>query len=217
VKPSLFIASILFAMHLAIGVKAQEMVEYTLDFSFEDGIYLDFMAFKSNDPIPITHVISDKDIRSPNYMEQVTDEEYIRYFDGFGEQRTVATDKIWGYAFNGKAFIGYGDGFFRMPMLGTITHFTAAVTTYRMMSDPMMMSPGMMPYREVPVQELRQFILDMRTGKVLPYSEEHVLSLMTDADELVRDFEKLKRKQRQQQLILLIRRYNERFPLFFPE
>lgn len=204
-------------MGLAFQLNAQQMVEYDLDFSFDDGIYLDFQDFKANNPIPITHLISGHDIRLPDYMEQVTDEEIIAYFDQLGEKRSVASNKIWGYTFNGKPFIGYGDGFFRMPMLGTITHFTAAVTTYRMMSDPMMMSPGMMPYREVPVQELRQFILDMRCGKVLPYTEENVLMLMSNATDLVNDFEKLKKKQRQQQLYLLIRRYNERHPIYFPE
>lgn len=200
-----------------VSVRAQEMVEYTLDFDFEDGIYLGFEDFKANNPVPITHIISKHDIRLPDFMEQVTAETVITYFDPLGEQRSVATADIWGYSHNGKAFIRYGDGFFRIPIIGSICHFTAAVTTYRMMSDPMMMGPGMMPYREVPVQELRQFIMDMRTGKVLAYTEEHVLSLMASDPELVERFNALKKKERQQQLLLFLRRYNDRYPLYFPE
>ncbi len=103
-------------------------------------------------------------------------------------------------------------------MMGTITHFTATVTTYRMMSDPMMMHPGMMmPYREVPVQELRQFVLDMRSGKILPHTDDNVMALMASAPDLVHEFSKLRKKQRQQQLMLFIRRFNERYPLYFRE
>lgn len=193
------------------------MVEFDPDFRFHDGIYLDFQDFKANNPIPITHIISAHDIRLPDFMELVTDEDVVTYFDMLGEQRSAATKDIWGYAHNGKAFISYGDGFFRMPMMGTITHFTAAVTTYRMMSDPMMMNPGMMPYREVPVQELRQFVLDMRSGKVLPFSEDNVLTLMNSEPELVDAFLAQRKKQRQQSLMLYIRRYNERYRLYFPE
>lgn len=194
------------------------MVQYDLDFMFGDGIYLGFEDFRNNRPIPVTHIISQHDIRLPDYMELVTSEESVRYFDRFGEERTVATEDLWGYAFNGKAMIMHGDGFFRMPLLGTITHFTALVTTYRMMSDPMMMHPGaMMPYREVPVQELRQFLLDMRTGRVLQYSEENALQLMSTDPDLVEEFSNLRKKQRQQSLILFIRKYNDRYPLYFPE
>jgi len=193
------------------------MVEFDLDFRFDDGVYLGFQDFKANNPVPITHVISKHDIRLPDYMEQVTAEEVITYFDPHGEQRSVATKDIWGYAFNGKGFIQYGDGFFRMPMMGTITHFTAAVTTYRMMSDPMMMSPGMIPYREVPVQELRQFILDMRSGAVVPYTEDNVLKMMGSEPDLVDAYLALRKKQRQQSLMLYIRKYNDRYPLYFPE
>ena len=196
---------------------AQQQVAFDLDFRFHDGIYLTFGDFRNNNPVPITHIISHHDIRLPDYMESVTGENIIRYYDNLGTERSVGSHEIWGYAFNGKAFIGYGDGYFRMPMMGTITHFTAAVTTYRMMSDPMMMHPGMMPYREVPVQELRQFVLDMRSGKVLPYAEENVMSLMYTEPDLVREFSALRKKQRQQQLMLFIRRFNERHPLHFPE
>lgn len=195
----------------------QQMVEFDLDFRFDDGIYLGFQDFRNNNPIPITHIISNHDIRLPDYMEQVTDADFITYFDPHGEQRSVATNDVWGYAFNGKAFIQYGDGFFRMPMMGTITHFTAAVTTYRMMSDPMMMNPGMMPYREVPVQELRQFVLDMRSGVVVTYTEDNVLKMMGSEPDLIDAFLAQRKKQRQQSLMLYIRKHNDRYPLYFPE
>jgi len=206
----------LIAMLPFAGV-AQHMVAYDLDFSFKDGIYLSFGDFKANNPVPVTHIISKHDIRLPDYMEQVMEADMVRYYDNFGEERTLKTSALWGYSFGGKAFIQHGDGFFRMPIFGAITHFTAAVTVYRTVSDPMMMNPGMMPYREVPVQELRQFILDMRTGQVLAYTIENTLSLMPADRDLVDDFLKLKKKQQQEGLLLLIRKFNDRYPLYFPE
>jgi hypothetical protein len=207
-------------LFLGIGpAMGQVMVEYDIDFRFRDGIFLSFDDFKFNNPVPITHIISNHDIRLPDYMELVTDEPSIRFFDNLGEERTVSSDRIWGYAHNGKAFIGHGDGFFRMPLMGTITHFTAIITTYRMMSDPMMMThPGMMmPYHEVPVQEMRQFLLDMRSGKVFPYSVEVAIDLMASDPELSDELRKMNKRKRQQNVMMSIRRFNERYPLYFPE
>lgn len=202
---------------LPLLTRAQQMVAYDLDFRFNDGLYLSFIDFKNNDPIPVTHIISDFDIRLPSYMEDVTYGEVIRYYDRLGEERTVATEKVWGYAFGGKSFIQHGDGFFRMPVLGTITLFTAVVTTYQMVSDPMMMNPGMMPYREVPVQEMKQFLLDMRSGQVVGYTIENTLNLMAGDADLTDEFLKLKRRKQQEGLLILIRKYNDRYPLYFPE
>lgn len=200
-----------------MSTMAQQMVAYDLDFKFNDGIFLSFGDFKANNPIPVTHIISTHDIRLPDYMELVTEAAVVRYFDNFGEERSVKTSTLWGYSFGGKAFIQHGDGFFRMPIFGAITHFTAAVTVYRTVSDPMMMNPGMMPYREVPVQELRQFILDMRSGQVSPYTIDNTLALMPADRDLVDDFLKLKKKQQQEGLLLLIRKFNHRYPLYFIE
>jgi hypothetical protein len=196
---------------------AQQMVPYDLDFNFNDGIYLSFADFKTNNPIPVTYIISEHDIRLPDYMELVTEAEMVRYYNDLGEERSVKTSALWGYSFGGKAFIRHGDGFFRMPIFGAIAHFTAVVTVYQTVSDPMMMNPGMMPYREVPVQELRQFILDMRSGQVSPYTIDNTLALMPADRDLVDEFLKLKKKQQQEGLLLLIRKFNDRYPVYFPE
>jgi hypothetical protein len=207
-----------FLLFLApIGVAAQNMVPYDIDFSFNDGIYLSFSDFKSNNPIPVTYLISNHDIRLPDYMELVLEPEQIRYYDNLGEERMVKTSSLWGYSFAGKAFIQYGDGFFRMPIFGAVTLFSAAVTTYRVVNDPTMMNPGMMPYQTMPVQELKQFLLNMQTGKVSPYTIENTLEMMISAPDLVAEFTQLKRKKQEEGLLLLIRKYNDRFPVYFPE
>jgi hypothetical protein len=59
--------------------------------------------------------------------------------------------------------------------------------------------------------------LDVRNGKVLAYTEENALSLISTDAELVEQFGALKKKQSQQQLLLFIRRFNDRNPLYFPE
>ena len=200
-----------------ISVVAQNMVAYNLDFSFNDGVYLSFSDFKSNNPIPVTHIISNNDIRLPDYMELVLEPETLRYYDNLGEERIVKTTSLWGYSFGGKAFIQYGDGLFRMPIFGAITLFSAAVTNYRVMNDPTMMNPGMMPYQTMPVQELKQFLLNMQTGKVSPYTIENTLEMMISAPDLVAEFTQLKRKKQEEGLLLLIRKYNDRFPVYFPE
>jgi hypothetical protein len=57
----------------------------------------------------------------------------------------------------------------------------------------------------------------MQTGQVSPYTIENTLEMMVSAPDLVAEFTQLKRKKQQEGLLLLIRKYNDRFPVYFPE
>ena len=54
-----------------------ELVEYTPDFEFRDGIYPNFQAVKRNDPIPKTRLVTDADLFSRDFYEQVTQKKRI--------------------------------------------------------------------------------------------------------------------------------------------
>ena len=55
---------------LPYSVLAQQRIAYSTELVFKEGIYLTFQDFKNNNPVPITYIISDLDIRSEDYIDE---------------------------------------------------------------------------------------------------------------------------------------------------
>ena len=64
--------------------------------------------------------------------------------------------------------------------------------------------------------EMRQFIIDFETGKILEYTVESVEVLIMKDTELYDEFMSLRKKKKKQLKFLYIRKYNERNPLYLP-
>jgi len=60
-------------MLLPLHAQAQDSIVYDMDFEFYDGIYLDFLDFKNDNPIPFEDVISVKRMADPMFLEHVLD------------------------------------------------------------------------------------------------------------------------------------------------
>ena len=127
----------------------------------------------------------------------------------------VKTSDIWGYARKGSLYIQKGELFNRMPVLGSICHFVANVTVYNDRHyDPYYnYSYNVQPNT---TNELRQFILDFETGKVLEYNYESVLIILMRDEELYEEFNNLKKRKKREKKFLYVRKYNEKYPLYFP-
>lgn len=141
-----------FFLLLPSIVFGQQMVEYNPDFKFQDGIYLSFQDFKNNNPVPVTYILSDLDIRDKDYLELVLDTDSVVYFDNLLEERVISIQSIWGYAKNDRVYIGFNTvdgsaewqdrGWFPILSIGAYSYFTAVRYVTRYMSP----APGaMMP------------------------------------------------------------------------
>ncbi|MBL4586677.1 MAG: hypothetical protein JKX84_06445 [Flavobacteriales bacterium] len=121
----------------------QEREMYTPDFTFKDGIYLSFDDFKNDNPVPLTHILSDFDIRAANYLDLVLKADSVIYYDNHFEERAAATISVWGYAKGGKPFIGHDEiensddwqnrGWFPLLFVGSYSYFSALGTVIRSM------------------------------------------------------------------------------------
>jgi hypothetical protein len=217
------------------------MVQYTADFSFKDGLYIEFVDFKNNNPIPVTHIISDLDIRSVDYLEQVLQSDSVKYYDNLLEERSIAVNDLWGFCQKGRVFIGFGANssynnpaffdFYPLINIGAISFFSAMESYYRTMSagpnmgvgfrDPMMMNDNM----TVTESEQVQLLLHFETGKVLLAKRgelgsipvELVSQLIKSDPAVLSEFESLSGRDQKQKGMFYIRKYNERNPIFFPE
>ena len=233
----------LFAVELfAQSDSDPNLVKYTTEFKFREGFYLNFDQMKSNRPIPKSRILTSIDYKSNKFFDEVTEAQTLTYFDDFGTSQEVETSRLWGYSKNGILYINVQGTFNRVTIVGNICHFVANVTSYsNRYNSPYGYSPygygyspygyspygyGYSPYGYSPygygspnyrTTELKQFILDFNSGKVLEYENKNVEMLLMTDPELHDEFARLRSKKKQQLRFMYIRKFNERNPLFLPK
>ena len=200
----------------------QGMVKFTPDFAFNEGFYIVFDQVKNNAPIPPARLITDFDYTDPDFFNRVLDGKKIAYFDQFGIRQETEVDKLWGFSKNGALYIRIGEVFNRVTFIGSICHFVATITTYNSRYyDPYYYNPySYYRYMSTPSSysssEMKQFIIDFDTGKVLDYTVDSVEVLLMKDPELHDEFVSLRKKKKKQLKFMYIRKFNERNPLYLP-
>lgn len=185
-----FVTLILLVLMSSTWLSGQNKIEYTPNFEFKEGLYIGFEDFKNNNPIPITHVVSDFDIRDEDYLQNVLSADSVIYFDNMYEERRLAVVDLWGYCMQNRVFVGFGEkgsfnnpeffDFYPLLSIGRVSFFTAYEQYYRMMNaGPNIgfgigagMGMGMrdpMWNNDMTVTETGQvqLMLDVDTGKIL--------------------------------------------------
>jgi hypothetical protein len=204
-----------------------DMIRYTPDFKFKEGIFLSFDQVKQNNPIPRSSIITTVAYDDPTFYERVLHEKKIQVFDNLGTRQEIPVKNLWGFSRNGILYINVNDGSFRITIVGSICHFVASLTTYSNSYNPYYnygypystypYNPYYSPYSSTPTSEMRQYLLDFKTGNVLEYNEESVELLLMSDPELHDEFAALGNKKQKQMKFLYIRKFNERNPLYLPK
>ena len=211
----------------------RESIKYTHEFRFVDGIFMNFEQVKQNAPLPKYKILTNADYHDPDFFDKVLSNEVLYYFDDNATRNEVLLEDIWGYSRNGVVYIRIGENFNRITILGGICHFVGTVTiTDTRYSDPYYnrynpysynyynyYNNFYSPQRSTTYSrtEMKQFILDFETGKVMDYNTQNLeIALMRDT-ELYDEYAVLKSKERKQLKFLYIRKFNERNPIYFPK
>lgn len=198
------------------------MVQYTTDFRFQDGIYANFNMVKHNYPIPKSRIVTTVGLNDREFYDKITEEKWIVFYDDNGVQQELKSDNIWGYARNGVLYVNLGNGFHRLNFVGNICHFVATITTYNQgYYDPYYNQGYYNRYYRSPTTnyastELRQYLIDFETGKLLDFEVASVEILLMKDPELYDEYMSLRRKKKKQFKFVYIRKYNEKHPLYFP-
>ncbi|MFH0755975.1 MAG: hypothetical protein V2B15_01660 [Bacteroidota bacterium] len=204
-----------------------DLVKYTSDFKFKDGIFANFEMVRANQPIPAARIVTDVDIYDRAFYDKVTGEKEISIYDDNGVKKVMKTSNIWGYGRNGILYINVGSAFHRISFVGSICHFVASVTTYNPnYYDPYNYNPYYsnsyysnrytVPQSNYGSTDLRQYLLDFETGEVMEYDTESVEVLLMKDPELADEFQALSNRKKKQMKFVFIRRYNEKHPLYLP-
>ncbi len=208
---------LLLFIFTSLQLSAQELLQYAAGFEFREGVYLTFEQFKNNNPIPKNSIISKFDKSDTEFLPSVLDEKTFSYKDANDSVQTLSTENVWGFSRNGNILISIDGDYNRIAVLGSLSHFVATITVYyNSMNSPFMnpyYGPGTMP---TPTQEMRQMMLDFKTGKTMDFTQENLENILQRDQRLFEEFNALKKSQKKDMLFLYLRKYNEKHPIFFP-
>ena len=223
----------------SFGQEKEGMVKYTPDFKFKDGIYLNFEQVKFNNPIPKAKLLTSVDYNDREFFKRILEMDKIYFYDNLGVRQEIAKNSIWGYSRNGVVYVQVQENFNRITFFGNICHFVADITTYDShyynnpygYYDPYYSpysgygnyyspynSPYYSPYGQssTPRTELKQYIIDFESGKVLEFDVENTELLLMKDNQLYEEYVQLSNKKKKDMMFVYIRKFNEKNPLYIP-
>ena len=207
------------------------LVKYTPGFKFEEGVFLNFDQVRQNQPISKSQIITAIPYDDPDFFDLILKEKKIELFDNLGSKQEISTKNLWGYSRNGVLYVNVNNDYYRITIVGSICHFVASLTTYDNYGSPYYSSYGY-PYGGYPYNpyspysspyagqgntELKQYLLDFKTGNILEYDVKSIEILLMADPELHDEFAALNGKKQKQMKFLYLRKFNERNPLYFPK
>jgi len=179
-----------------------------------DGLYLDIEGLRNNNPIPLTYLINELDIRKTDYLDEVVKLDSIRYYDQLEQERVIVPIDLWGYCKNGNPYIWFDGQFARVQVVGSICHFTSIIEVRTYVAEPF---NRMGMEREIITQELVSNMIVINTGKVGRFTTQELELVLQQDPVLTREFLQIKKKEREKMLFRFMLRYNERHPFRFGE
>lgn len=206
------------------GQNENNITKFNSDFEFKEGIFFDFEQVRNNDPVLKARILTAVDFNDGDFFQEVLSKDVIYYYDDYGMRNEVKRDNVWGYSRNGVLYIQLKNDFHRITIVGGICHFVAFIKTYEQRYyDPYFYRNSYYDYFRYPSRtrtyaktELRQYMLDFKTGKIMDYNFENLgLVLMRDA-ELHDKYMELSRRKKKQKKFIYIREFNERNPVYLP-
>ncbi len=239
----IIILLIAFSFDEAGAQVTENIVKYTPDFRFKDGIYLNFDQVKANSPIPKAKLLTSTDYNDRQFFRKLLASGKIYYYDDMGIRQEIITNLIWGYARNGVLYIQVQDNFNRITYVGSICHFVADILTYdpRYYGSPYSYydpyyspySPygyygygsyysrypyGYNPYRSrnIARSEIKQYIIEFETGNIAEFDMKNTELMLMKDPELYEEYAQLPRRKKKDLMFVYIRKYNERNPLYIP-
>lgn len=191
---------------------AQDKVGEHKVLNLKEGIYLKFLQFKNNSPLDKHQVVTDLNKNELNFYSEITSRQILSYVDDSGSVQKINPKSAWGYSRNNQVYINVENQFYRIPVLGSISHFIATVTVFSTpYFDPVYLNTMPATTRD----DLRQFMLDFETGKILDYNMKNFESLLSRDEQLFLEFSALKKREKKNKMFIFIRKFNERHPLVF--
>lgn len=208
---------VLFFSQSYAQTEKSEYVEYSISYRFKDGFYLNHNDFLQNSPIPFESVVN-PDFKNQNFIENFKNAKSVSYFNEFGNLTQISSKDIWGYAYNGRPHIHWAGDYNLIPYIGQVSHFVATIRViydnyHSGFHDPYFYR-GTRPVRYH--DEIRQFLIDFETGKILDFNVDNIKFILQRDRELMEEFDGLRKRRKERMKFYYLRQFNERNPLYLP-
>jgi hypothetical protein len=228
IQQPLLVTLTLFSFTLAAFTQpvtdTSNMIRYSPEFKFKEGIFLSHQQVRNNDPVPKSRIITSIDYSDRDFFTSVLDNRKLLFYDHYGMKQEVKSDDVWGFCRNGILYISLDDKYHRVTIVGNICHFVATITTYdNRYYDPYGYNPynyygGYGGYqRNTQTNEMRQYIIDFEQGKLYDYDYSSLEILLMKDPELHDEYSQLRKKKKRQLKFLYLRKFNDRNPLYLPK
>ena len=147
-----------------------------------------------------------------DFLKKEVQKKSIVYMDSSKYEHKIETSNVWGYCQNRTVYIYYNNDFNRVNVIGTLMQFTALVTISPGFMDPMYSNYGL----STTVDELRQFVYDTQTNKIVPFDVKNLTLLLKNDAELYAQYMELGKREKADSQFIYLRKYNENHPLMLP-
>lgn len=207
---------LLFSL-LRTDLSAQDKaVQYSRDFEFKEGVYLQFMDFRNNHPVPVSRILFSSNKGDKDFLKLALDRSSLTYLDEDGKETEIKSNEVWGYCSNNVIYVKHGAEFNRVSVIGSLCHFVATVPVQIGVNDPFSYND---PFYNQPryAYSTGQYLIDVETGKVMEFNVANMEKILERDSDLHNEFMLLKKKKKRDSVFIYLRRYNERHPVFFPE
>lgn len=199
----------IFIILASLGFSQTNAIPYSRDYVFAEGLFLTVHQFKDNSPIPKSSIVSGVSRDDVDFLKEQVKLKNIKYIDSSKQEHKIETSSIWGYCQNRTIYINYNNDFNRVNVIGTLMQFTALVTTSPGFMDPMYSNYGL----NTTVDELRQFVFDTQTNKILPFDVKSLTLLLKSDPQLYAEYMALGKREKTDSQFIYLRKYNESHPL----
>ena len=151
-----------------------------------------------------------------DFFDKIFANDKIYFYDNLGVRQEIDKSSIWGFSRNGVLYILIQGNFNRITFVGNICHFVADVTTYDNRYSPYgYYDPYYSPYgyssyyspyspygsyyspysQSAPKHEIKQYIIEFETGKIMDYNQESIGIVLMKDPELSDEFASLSAKK----------------------
>ncbi|MDR9487026.1 hypothetical protein [Salibacter sp.] len=190
---------------------------------FRDGIYLKYEDFQLNDPLLPQEVYTPLDKNDPEFFTKLFELTSFRYENENGELVNVFTDEVFGLCANGNPYVQAGGGFYKIMVLGKLSYFLIndVQSGFKPQVGLAAGSFGTAAGVSIPVggysNEMRSFIFEFQSGEIKEMTPQNVAEFIKDDEQLYQQFMNLKRRERNVAMYIYVRKYNEKYPVSFPD
>lgn len=193
---------------------SSSQIAYSAGYKFREGFFLSLEQVKNNSPLIKEKIISKINSNDPDFYTKALSEKTLSYFDANGIKTDVTVSSIWGYSKNCALYINWNDEFNRIPVIGSVCHFIGSEIVINDSRSDIFYDPYSMAMpSNYATKEMRQFLFDFETGKIMDYTVQSISVILMRDTQLFDEFNAIKGSKKKQMLFYYLRKYNEKHPL----